>query len=64
MAQLEKSEQKTHVEILRYDGWTTIEQLEDIIGEEKSCDLCHGEVDGKDVHYDLEITFKRVRRSK
>jgi len=45
--------------LLEYDGCNTIEQLEDVIGEESACAICHG--DG--VNYDVEITIKRIKRS-
>lgn len=46
-----------------YRSWESIEQLEDVIGEEESTDLHFGEVDGEDIKYDLEITIKRVKQS-
>jgi len=58
-------EEKTHREILKYIGWDSIEQLEDVIGENKSTDLYFGNFGDSDnlVKYDLEITLRRVRRS-
>lgn len=57
-------EQKSYTIQFPYRGWDNIEQLEDVIGEQKSCNLHFGEVDGEEVKYDLEITIKRVARSK
>lgn len=64
---LPKDEQKELTILFPYDGWYNIEQLEDIIGEEAACGLHFGVVqddDGEvDIKYDLEITFKRIRRT-
>jgi hypothetical protein len=61
--QLPEEEQKELVYDFPYRDWYNIEQLEDVIGEENSTDLHFGEVDGKRIKYDLEITIKRVKRS-
>lgn len=54
-----------------YRGWDSVEQLEDVIGEEESCNLLfpsfgdddEEELELQNVHYDLEITIRRVKRS-
>lgn len=46
-----------------YRGWCSVEQLEDVIGEEASTELLYSQEEYANVHYDLEITIKRVNRS-
>jgi len=64
--QLAEEEQLVKKYSFPYQGWDSIEQLEDVIGESEATSLHFGHVEGEeeDVKYDLEITIKRTQRSK
>ncbi len=61
--ELPVEERKEHLEILKYKGWSNIEQLEDVIGEEPSCRMYFEHMDDFSVNYDLELRLRRIKRS-